>query len=488
MGGITSTILQNSTPRNLAALISPRLLIDHLVCDSSCFMSVLNPATLRRLKQLPQDPSVWEGDRLSLTPMMQSGLHKGLSLAKSTPQPEETEDDYVLWVDGSHGVVRSMETVPAESGPEVMIRTLIQAIEYPHSPARPARPKKIVVRDREIQFYLQSILQDLDITLEFVPELPLISELMESFQNYQSNRPPDIPPQFGDLLLEKAEQVWKLGPWRQLCDHQIIAIELNQWDIEHVYLSLLGNLGMEFGVLAYRNLDSLKTFRVRALEQSDITAMQEAFMAQDCLFLNYETELQNSPFGQSPMASMMATFLSYDQVEPSFGSLHPLEGMRSFLHEEETIALSVILEGLCRFMTDHKTSLSTTKFPALSSEYEIPLPPADGFPESIAIKVQTLPDLANEFLALQRDEDDSDDGEIFQDTLIPENALVSMRSITWEMLETWRSQVKHHQPSRQKQVGKELPMLLVQTSAPKAKVMIQQIEDCLVLVHLRTTR
>jgi hypothetical protein len=405
--------------------------------------------------KLPQENTVWEGDRRS--------LHDGLKLA----QGEALEvEDYVLWVDGTQGMVRSMDTVPPETGPEAIVRTLLQAIEYPHQPGRPARPKKIVVRDRQIQLYLKSILQDLEINLEFVPVLPLIDELFESFQSFRSNRPPDLPPKYGDLLLEKAEQVWMTTPWNYFQDHQILAIEINQWDIDTVYVSILGNLGMEFGILAYRTLESLKEFRMRATSQGDMAEMEAAFLAQDCIFLNYDTDEVSVPFPG------IRRFIPYEDVEPSFGSLHPLEGMRPFLHEEETIALVVILDAIDRFVQQNRSKIMGGEFPALQRSYKIPLPEIEGIPNPLTVKVSTMPELAAEFM-----QDEDEEGEdLFRDDLIPENAYLSFSLIDWDSLGEIRSQVKHHQSTKQKPKGEGLPVIMVQTSVAKAKKMIKELD------------
>jgi hypothetical protein len=37
----------------------------------------------------------------------------------------------------------------ARTGPEATVRTLLRAMEHPNSPATPARPQKIVVRDSQ---------------------------------------------------------------------------------------------------------------------------------------------------------------------------------------------------------------------------------------------------------------------------------------------------------------------------------------------------
>jgi hypothetical protein len=138
-------------------------------------MNLLPRTTQSRLKKIPQIPSVWEGDRRALS------LSERMPRATLEPN-QESGGECVIWVDGSEGCVRSMEVVSPETGPEAMVRTLIRAIETPQSPARPARPKKIIVRDRETQFFLRGVLQDLDITIDYVPSLPLIDDLFRGFE------------------------------------------------------------------------------------------------------------------------------------------------------------------------------------------------------------------------------------------------------------------------------------------------------------------
>jgi calcineurin-like phosphoesterase len=66
-------------------------------------------------------------------------------------------------------------------------------------------------------------------------------------------------------LTEKAYELWQDAPWELLSDHHILSIELNQWDVGTLYVSVMGMLGMEYGVLLYRSLDSLKRFRASVL-------------------------------------------------------------------------------------------------------------------------------------------------------------------------------------------------------------------------------
>ena len=432
-------------------------------------MTSLNCATRRRLLDLPQLPGVWEGDRRPLSSDSPLGQ---TDWAEPTSSPSKPDGDCILWVDGSMGVVRAMDMVPTETGMEAIVRTLLRAMEHPHSPGKPARPQKIVVRDREIQFYLRGVLQDLEIVLDYVPELPLIDEIFRGFQEVVDTRPPKLPPQFAEQLIEKAEEIWQDAPWEVLGDHQILEIELNQWDLGTVYASVMGMLGMEYGVLLYRSLDSLKQFRQRVLANESLEQMEEAFLGQDCLFVSYESESDEEDFDEEDFDLADS---DNSEIQPVFGNLHPLEGIRSFLYDDEAIALTVVLEALHRFMRQHRRKLEGDAFPPISSRYKIPVP--EGAAADVAlvsVKVATMPDVADELFALVGDEDDV--FPIIRDDLVPENSFLSLGVIPWETVERMRSQLDYHQPGEPAELGEGLPVILIQTSRPKAKVMIADIQ------------
>ena len=244
-------------------------------------MTRLTRVTLNRIKQLPRVATVWEGDRRSV-----GGL---IDEDPSLRQRGTEASDCILWVDSGPGAVRGLTIVPADSGYEPIVRTLLQAIESPQGSLSPARPKKIVVRDREIQFYLRGVLQDLDIAIDYAPELPMIDHLFDALQHPGGISEAELPPRYSEAMIDKAMDIWDLSPWNSLNEQQILAIELNAWDVETLYVSMLGMAGVEYGLLMYRSLESLKQFRERVLQgESSPKQMQEAFLEQDCLFLNFE--------------------------------------------------------------------------------------------------------------------------------------------------------------------------------------------------------
>jgi hypothetical protein len=430
-------------------------------------MTSFNRSTSRRLKKVPQIPSVWEGDRRPLS-------------NTQTPHSEEDKGECIVWVDGSQGIVRGMDVVAQDTGPEAIVRTLMRAMENPHSPARPARPQRIVVRDREIQFYLRGVLQDLDIAIDYAPELPLIDELFRGFAEIIDSQIPDLPPQYAQQLHEKAHAIWQAAPWDFLEEQQIISIEVNKWDIDTLYASIMGMLGMEYGILLYRSQESLKRFRAAVLKDDESTQdLEEAFLKQDCLFLTFERLEEEEEEEFEDLAD-----LPLAEINPTFGNIHPLEGLRSVLYDEEALVVYVALESLFRFVRDHRRQLNTAEFPTLSRRYRIAVPENEDI-KSVNVNVATMPELAAELEEMAGDDEDEEEESIsgetmfrsLRDDLIPEDSFLSLGVVSWEMLDYLRKGVTYQTVGEIiKPVGDGLPVILIQTSRPKAKTVIESIE------------
>ncbi len=430
-------------------------------------MTTFNRSTSRRLKKLNQIPSIWEGDR------------RPLSSSTSTHHDSEAKGECILWVDGSQGIVRGMDVVSKDTGPEAIVRTLMKAMENPHSPAKPARPQRIIVKDREIQFYLRGVLQDLNINIEYAPELPLIDQLFRGFTEVLDNQIPDLPPEYAQTLREKAFAIWQAAPWEFLEEQQIISLEINKWDVGTLYVSIMGMLGMEYGILLYRSEESLKQFRTTVLRSDESQAdLEEAFLKQDCLFLTFETIAEDD----QELADLASLPLS--AIEPTFGNIHPLEGLRSVLYEEEALVVAVALEALQRFFRDKRAQLSGNAFPEISRRYRISLPHSNESVKSVHISLATMPKLAGELEAMADlaadDELDISNFPIFnslRDDLIPEDSFLSLGVVSWEMLEYLHQGVKCQKVKHIKPIGDGLPVILIQTSRPKAKKIIESIEQ-----------
>lgn len=438
-------------------------------------MTLLTHTTLRRLQKLPQSQNVWEGDRRYIS-ANSYGPSKG----------EPMGGDCILWVDGGHGVVRSMEMVSPDVGHEAVVRSLIQAIESPQSPVSPTRPQKIVVKDRQLQFFLRGALQELDIAVEYVPDLPLIDEIFHSFTEALDNLPPKISPQYLEALDHKAGEIWDIAPWEIFADHQILAIEVNKWGVETLYACTLGMAGLDYGVVLYRSLESIQEFRRNILSHSEreMSQLEEAFLEQDCWFLTYE---KNEELEEDEDDDIDLGELPFSQIQPTFGNLHPLEGLRSFLYEEEAIAVWVALEAFSRFCKAHYRRLSVDETADLSSKYRVQLPQQESETsekqaKTVSVKVSTLPQLAEELQNMAFEAETG--GEIFPkaemamvtNDLIPDKSMVSVESLPWEWIQFLENTNKFYNQEELDCEEQNLPVILIQTTRPKAKEIIQEIE------------
>ncbi len=429
-------------------------------------MTNLPPTTRSRLQKIPLATVVWEGDRRPLG-----------NMASHLDMVKDDDDECIIWVDGSEGAVRAMDVVAKDMGMEAVVRTLLRAIESPHHPSTPNRPQKIVVRDREIQFFLRGVLQDLDINIEYAPQLPLIDRLFEGFSVMDEDQPSALPSSYENAIKEVASKIWQNAPWELLADSDILQVELKDCEIDQVYICIMGMMSAEYGVLLYRSLDSLKQFRAAALGDNQSAAeLEKAFLAQDCWFLNYE-EIDEDELDED--------ILDITAVEPFFGSLHPFEGMRHSLDEAETKIVYATLESLLRFCVRNRSTLAQEPIDAISKSYRITLPELEETQpakQTISTKVSTLPELNAELLSLgENDLPDSMTQEIdipIQEDLIPDGSLISLASIPRELIKQLQHQPKTYcQTSTVSYKGAEVPTIFIQTTRPKAQDLITRIKD-----------
>ena len=438
-------------------------------------MTNLPPSTLRRLQRLKKTNAVWEGDA---RPLPSIAATNSQSAPKVVPIHRETAVDQdapycVMWVDNLMGMVRTMEVMETGHSHEMVVRSLLQAIERPQPPAEAGLPKKILVRDRQLQFYLRGALQGLDIAVEYVEHLPLLDEVYAYFTKSFVGPPPSVPPAQEALLSKESLRLFALEPWQYLWDHQVIGVELNHWGTEALYAIVMGRLGMERGVIFYRSEQSLINFRQRIVDSVSEQALDQTFLNQDCLFNLFETVEDDLPASFKNKAKKDVTTAN---ITPIFGTLHPLEGGRSFLYEEEALTLIAALRALNNFLESHAPKLDEDSAAVLSETYKISLES-----QKFNVKVKSLPELTH-LLESYHDEDDSIEGGAFhtlRSDLIPDGALGIFKITPWEDIAQIKATVKHQKtaPVAPPQTGTGMPTFLVQTSKVKALATIKVIES-----------
>ncbi|MFN3926209.1 MAG: DUF6930 domain-containing protein [Pseudanabaenaceae cyanobacterium] len=435
-------------------------------------MTTLNSATLRNLAKLRATDSLWEGDRRTLPrrPYSHSDssnvVHLGHTDHKEQPQ-------CILWVDATKGVVRAMDVVDPNAGQEAFVRSLIQAMERPQGPSQPSLPKRILVRDRELQFYLRGILQDLKIQVEYAEELPLIEDIFANIIEHSLAEPPMIPPAMANGLLAQSAQIWQSAPWEVFWDHQVVCIEMNCWDIENFFVVVMGRLGLEQGIILYRSYSSLIKFRQKLLASQEGEVLEETFLGQDCLFNLFET-VEGEGIAEDRFLQMHGWLLR--EVRPIFGSLHPLEGGRSYLYEEEAMAMTIALNAFSQFYRQHRKTLAANNtsilnnFPDCRGVYEISSPQGKH-----QITVRTMPELTQELFDLVSEEEPP----IVRDDLIPPKTLTKLQEVSWETIEILEKLPIYHKLGSGEYTRQDTGMsaLLIQTTRSKGIALLQEIEQ-----------
>ncbi|MEM9266008.1 MAG: hypothetical protein AAGA46_10840 [Cyanobacteria bacterium P01_F01_bin.13] len=412
-------------------------------------MPPLSPFTLRRIQKLPQANSVWEGGRCSM------------------PESEDDERDCILWIDSNQGYVRNVDMVSAESGYEAVARSLLQAIEHPQGPAEPSRPQRIVVNDRELQFFLRGALQGLDIDVVYGAKLPWVDEIFDHLLSQMGTPSLSLPGVYSEHLCQKALALWHQAPWYRLSEQELLAVDVNRWDTGTLYVSILGMADVDYGLLFYRSLDSLLQFRERVLSCDHMSpqALQQVFLTQDCFFLNYAVERPRQP----------------EPDDYEFGSIHPLEGMRHDLDEAEAATLIVVLDALQKFFQQAPDPLDVLE--PIEKTLRVPNPIEGDSPEQCVVKVMSLPEISTNLMA--ETEEILDVGEdmasvpILHDDLVPDGALILLTKLSPEQLKQLRTDKAYYQSlSKGKSTTKAAwPVVIIQTSRPKAVALIKRIES-----------
>lgn len=371
-------------------------------------MSSLPKATIERLQRLPGLRSTWHGELRTLS-------HPD----PQNPYGRAIEQAYVLWIDISQPAIRVMEPVLEGAGYEAVVQALLRAIEHPPEHQTPGHPQTVMVRDRELHFFLRGALQDLDIKVGCKQRLPLLDEVFDSFVAQQTR---SVVKRIWDSvhvqrLTSALTELWHYPLWDEFAEVEILELLFELEEPQHFYVSVLGMAGLERGLLLYRSLDSLKRFREAVNNpenRSNLETLEAAFLQQDCLFLNFDS-LEGDP--PSPNMPVFEAFRQ--SFIPDLGSIHPLEGLRYILSDQELALMIVAVEALTRFRKDHEAILiEADSFPALESQIAIPSltnnpsRTSKNKQQKITVTVRTLPEVCNELLGQPNGFDQSDTSSI----------------------------------------------------------------------------
>jgi hypothetical protein len=183
---------------------------------------------------------------------------------------ELIHSEVVLWLElPSLLLVGSVMTDPRT--PISFRETLDTAIERP-AVGEPRRPTRIRVSDAGLAEELRGA-DGIPIVVAPVPELDevfadMVDEIAESQEpSYFGDG--EITPAVIAELFAVARLLFRVAPWRQVSDQQIVRVDIPAYDIADACLSVIGAAGESFGLLLFRSIEDFDRFGTSTIDPSD---------------------------------------------------------------------------------------------------------------------------------------------------------------------------------------------------------------------------
>jgi tetratricopeptide (TPR) repeat protein len=181
------------------------------------------------------------------------------------PGEEPSHPNVALVVNLDQGLIQSFEIYPSPPTPGQVIETLFEAMrsQPPGSSQRPHRPKQIHFEDEILIEAMASALEEINVSAALQPEEEMVDEIVAEMTEHLMGGSPDIPgllsqkdvtPELIEALFNAAAQYYRAAPWVHLTNMQPLAIQVEP-DTEPCYVVVMGNGGVEYGLVLYKQWD-----------------------------------------------------------------------------------------------------------------------------------------------------------------------------------------------------------------------------------------
>lgn len=220
-----------------------------------------NPKTLLDLP--PPTNEIWEGSRVK-APFWITGEAGG-------PYRPILE----IWAELRSDLIVALQLVRQLPPPQASLRFLWQAMTAPKV-GPPRRPSCLRVVDKSLADLMRQKLAGAGITVELVERSPLIdrivAEMEKSIGGRGSRSMPalttlrGVTPERAGALYQAAAHCYQQAPWRVVSDEIPLEITCPDFSRRPVYLTVMGNAGVEFGLMLIFSRKELQRLRATADE------------------------------------------------------------------------------------------------------------------------------------------------------------------------------------------------------------------------------
>jgi len=177
--------------------------------------------------------------------------------------------ELVIWLDVTNDLIVGSEAFKSGEPLTAEADMLAAAMKRPMA-GKPRSPSSIRVADSALAALLRGRLgPEVRIDVAETPELDRVIEVMvESLSRDEQDasylEDGKIPADTMRRFFTAAAKLWKVAPWKDVYDSQLLRLDCPALDARDKVVSIIGNLGESFGVLVFDSLDGFEAMAERS--------------------------------------------------------------------------------------------------------------------------------------------------------------------------------------------------------------------------------
>jgi hypothetical protein len=247
----------------------------------------LSADQLRRLAVLPRTGERWQGTRRALTSYVL--------------EPYPFRPDLLMVVHKTSDRILSSRVIdPAADDAEALDLVILTMLE----PATgvPRRPRELLLDDEDLAQQLAPVLAPIGTVVRAGPSRYLddLVDQMETAAASQQRLPPGhldgerIDPAEVGRFFSAAARLQQAAPWTLADVDQIISVELDRFGVDQLCVSIIGDAGIDRGIIMFRSLFEYLAFS-DAAELADLVDHQRVLPTVEIFSLSFQRGAEMDP-------------------------------------------------------------------------------------------------------------------------------------------------------------------------------------------------
>jgi len=237
----------------------------------------------------------------------------------------------------------------------------------------PHRPSRIQCDNSQLSLDLRPQLAEIGISIDFIQTLadtdPRLAEIESLYQSNRTEVPgllsvPGVTPDLVEELFAAAANFYRAAPWDRLSNLQPLAVSFPSWDMQG-YVQLMGNSGLEFGLVLFWDWDDLLSVYRHSSEPLD------HIPASGWQVLSFES-LEDLPAGDRQALKEYGWEAAGDEAYP-YPTVLGLETVER-PDRRELLAYTVIMRAIPSFIDQELSSGGPDDFLPAYQEWAIETP------------------------------------------------------------------------------------------------------------------